>query len=325
MPAAEAPQPATGQPGPVFLDLVELAGDLRRRWSWILLAALIGLGAALAYLNLATTRYTTSLRITPAISSQTGLSSTLSRLGGLASLAGVSVRQGAEGASPFDLYLDRLTSRELAQQLTGDQRIMQTAFAKQWDPSTRTFRDRPGPLRPIRNLLYAVAGQPVPAWTPPGAEELQKYLLKTIGVAPPGPKDPPISSLIVQTPDPAFGVYLLETVHRQADADVRAASLQRAQQYADHLSRKLATTEVAEHRRTLSEALLEQERAVMMATSAGPFAALPLEPASGPTRPTSPKPVMAIVLGLFLGALIGVFAVVAAHLLAAFRARPDQA
>lgn len=320
MHGAEVPE-ATA-PAPVFLDLVELARDLRRRWSWILLAAAIGFVAAIGYLNVAKTRYTSTLRITPAASSQTGLSGTLGRLGGLASLAGVSVRQGSEGAAPFDLYLDRLTSRELAAHLARDKRIMRVAFEKEWDESTGTFQDRPGLLRPIRNIVYSLAGQQVPAWIPPGPERLQTYLEKTVAISPPGPKDPPITTLIVNTPDPAFGIHLLNALHRQADDDVRASSLKRAQQYAAHLSQKLATTEVAEHRRTLSEALLEQERAVMMATSTGPYAALPLEPASGPSKPTSPKPVPALLIGLIAGAVLGLLAITVAHLLSGRQGRP---
>lgn len=323
MHGAEVSQAAT--PAPVFLDLVELARDLRRRWLWILIAAALGFVAALGYLNIAKVRYTSALRITPAASSQTGLSGTLGRLGGLASLAGVSVRQGSEGASPFDLYLARLTSRELAAQLARDKRIMQTAFKKEWDPATQTFRDRPGPLRPIRNLLYSLAGQDSPAWLPPGPERLQTYLEKTVVISPPGPKDPPITTLVVETPDPEFGVHLLNALHRQADDDVRASSLKRAEQYAAHLTQKLATTEVAEHRRTLSEALLEQERAVMMATSTGPYAALPLEPASGPSRPTSPKPVPALMLGIIVGGVVGLLAVTAVHLLSNRRQSPAEA
>lgn len=318
------PSPAAA-PAPAFLDLVELARDLRRRWSWILVAAAIGLVAALGYLNIAKVRYTSTLRITPAASSQTGLSGTLGRLGGLASLAGVSVRQGSEGASPFDLYLARLRSRDLAAGLARDKRIMRVAFDREWDASTGTFRDRPGPLRPIRNLLYSLAGQDVPAWQPPGPERLQTYLEKTVTISPPGPKDPPITTLIVNTSDPEFGVHLLNAIHRQADNDVRASSLERAQQYVAHLSQKLATTEVAEHRRTLSEALLEQERAVMMATSTGPYAALPLEPATGPSKPTSPKLIPALIVGLIAGAVLGVLAVTAAHLLSSRQQGPGEA
>ncbi len=179
-------------------------------------------------------------------------------------------------------------------------------------------------LRPVRNLLYGLAGQDVPEWTAPGAERLQIYLARTVVVSPPGPKDPPITTLIVETPDPDFGTHLLDALHRQADADVRASSLERARQYSAHLAQKLATTEIAEHRRTLSEALLEQERAVMMATSQGPYAALPLEPASGPSKPTSPKPVPALAIGLIAGAILGLLAVAAAHLLANRRRIPGR-
>jgi hypothetical protein len=315
---------AETQESPVFLDLVALWRDIRRRWSWLLLGAVAGLTAALLYLNAAETRYTTSLRVTPATSAQGGLPGTLSRLGGLASLAGVSVRQGAEGATPFDLYLDRLTSRELAEALSQDERIMQTAFNREWNPTTRSFVERPGLLRPLRNMLFRLSGQEPPAWTPPGAERLQIYLRKTLRIAEPGPKGPAITVLSVATGDPDYGAHLLNALHRQADADVRATSLDRARQYAAHLSAKLAATELAEHRRTLSEALLEQERAVMMATSSAPYAALPLEPASGPSRPTSPSLIPSLAVGLAVGTIIGLLAIAIGHL-ASFRAeaRPN--
>lgn len=313
---ADSVQPADTQAateGSVFIDLFALGRDLRRHWAWIAAAALAGLALAFLYLNIANVRYAGTLRVSPASSTQGSLSGALGRLGGLASLAGVQMRQGNEGASPFELYLDRMKSRAIAEQLAKDPRILQTVFEREWDPASGRFTERPGPLRPLRNLLYGLAGQPLPKWAPPGAERLQDYLEKTVVITPPGPKDPPITTLSVRARDGAFAVYLLERLHAQADADVRAAQLDRARQYAAHLAEKLATTQIAEHRINLSEALLEQERAIMMATGSGDFAAVPLERPTTGSRPVSPQVVPALALGIAAGLFLGILGVAVAH------------
>jgi hypothetical protein len=308
------PEASLPQEDPAFLDLVELFRDLKRGWLWLVVAALLGLAAALIYLNLQTPRYTAMLRVTPAASTQGSLSGTLGRIGSLAAIAGVPMRQGSESATPFELYLDRVRTREIAVELAKDPRLMQTIFETEWDSSSRTWRERPGLLRPVRNLVYGLAGQAPPPWKAPEADRLHEYLQKKVALVAPRPKDPPISSLVYEHKDPAFAVYLLQKLHAQSDADVRAASLARARQYADHLALKLASTDIAEHRRTLSEALLEQERAIMMATAAGPFAAVPTEAPAASRRPTSPQIIPVLALGLALGFVAGLFGLVARHL-----------
>lgn len=313
--AGETPAPVGDGSGhaPVFIDLLALVKDIRRHWAWVAAAALAGLALAFLYLNVANVRFAGTLRVSPASSTQGSLSGALGRLGGLASLAGVQVRQGSEGASPFDLYLDRMQSRALAEELAKDPRILRTVFDREWDAASGRFGERPGLLRPVRNLLYGLAGQPMPPWTPPGAERLQEYLSKTLVITPPGPKDPPITTLSIRARDGGFAIYLLERMHAQADADVRAAQLERARQYAAHLSEKLASAQIAEHRSRLSEALLEQERAIMMAMGSGDFAAIPLERPTTNRRPVSPKVVPALALGLVGGLFFGIFGVAVAY------------
>jgi hypothetical protein len=296
-----------------LIDLVALGSFVwRLKWA-VVLAAAAGLLVAVLYLNLATPKYEASLRITPASSTSGGVGGALGRIGNLAAIAGVQVRQGSEGAAPFELYLDRLRSRDLAVALARNDDIMRTVFESEWDPATRSFRDSPGLLRPLRGLVYGIAGQPVQPWDPPGPARLQEYLATAIRVTPPAPKDPPITTLLIRHRDPAFAKRLLEAVHVQADSDVRAQSLARARQYSAHLAEKLATTDVAEHRRTLSEALLEQQRAVMMATATGAYAAMPTESAVTSRRPVTPQVIVALGLGLILGSVVGLLGLTVAY------------
>lgn len=311
----EAATSATPDSPPAFLDLVELARDLRRRWFWPAIGALLGVAIAFVILNLATPKYTVILRLAPASSTQNPLAGTLGRLGGLASLAGVQVRPGTEGASNFELFLDRLRSRALAEELAQDRDLLRGVFAQEWDEAAQRFHERPRLLRPIRGLVYALAGQPEPSWTPPGPDRLQRFIEKELTIIQPGPKDPPITLLRVRFSDPAFGIRFLAALHQQADRDIRSQSLARSKLYAAHLAAKLNETEVAEHRAVLSEALLEQQRSVMMATTPAPFAAVPLEPPTSSDRPTSPAIVPTLLAGLTVGLVAGLLAVVVAHVL----------
>jgi hypothetical protein len=315
---------ASLQADDALIDLVALGGFVWQRKWWVAAAAALGLAAALLFLNFATPKFAASLRVTPASSTGSGVAGALGRIGNLAAIAGVAARPGNESAQPFDLYLDRLRSRELAAELAKEERILKTVFATEWDPSAGRFVERPGLLRPLRNLFYGLAGQPLQPWNPPGASQLQEYLAKEVAILPPAPRDPPITVLSLRHRDAEFARHLLSRMHDIADADVRRQSLARANEYADHLALKLATTDIAEHRRTLSEALLEQQRAIMMATASGAFAAIPTEAATASRRPVAPQLATVLALGLILGAVAGLVALTAAYLLRP-RARALQA
>lgn len=297
----------------VFLDLVELVGDFRRRWLLLLLTTMAGLLLAFLYLNIAESKYEVALRLTPSNSTQGGLGGALGRLGGLASMAGIRSPQGAEGATPFELYIDHLGSRDLAGKLVADPEIARHAFEREWDPATGNFHERPGPLRPVKNLLFWLAGQTPPPWSPPNAERMQEYLEKNLTIVPPGVKDPPITALLLRVKDPAYGLRLLEQLHQRTDADIRAKELERSSQYATYLAAKLQETTVVEHRISLSEALLEQQRLIMMATGSTSFAATPVEAPVSNSKPASPKVGMALFFGCLLGLLVGGFTVAIQH------------
>jgi hypothetical protein len=55
----------------------------------------------------------------------------------------------------------------------------------------------------------------------------------------------------------------------------------------------------------LTQSLSDQETQIMMGSSDTDFAAQPLGPPESSTRPTSPVPVLVLLLGLFVGLVIG--------------------
>lgn len=311
---ADAPLITVMDPSEGTVDLFAFIRYLRVRWYVVAAFAIAGVAIAFVYLNFATPRYAAVLHISPASSTSSGAGGTLGQIGSLAAMAGVSVRQASTGATPFELYLDRMQSRGMAEQLAQDQRILHNIFETEWDSATRTWHKPPSLLGGVSASLRLLAGQPARNWQPPNAARLQDYLQKKIGIVPPKPKDPPITTLVYEHRDPAFAIYLLTKMDRIADTDVRRSSLERARQYAIHLAQKLNETPVVEHRISLSEALLEQQRAIMMATSSASFAAIPTEPATASLEPVSPKIGLVLIVGLALGTLLGLIGLFAMFL-----------
>jgi uncharacterized protein involved in exopolysaccharide biosynthesis len=272
------------------------------KW-WVLGGAVLGLLASVLYLDRQTFLYTASMQVTAAPSSQGGSSSRLGALGGLASLAGVGgVSSG--GASPFDIYLETLTSEDTARMLARDPEIMRTVFADDWDEQARRWRE------PARGIKWSVSraarqlvGLPVPTWSVPDARQLAGVISSQLSIE--RDTKTPVVRISLDGSDPAFAKRLLSAVGSETDRLVRRAALTRSRSYADYLERKLPTVTVADQRASLIDALGEQEKSLMMANSTTPFAAIVV---SGPTvsaLPTKPNGLAILTSGTLVGLIIG--------------------
>lgn len=286
------------------LDFVRL---LRIFWNWkaiILGCTVLFLLLGLLYLHLASYTYTASMKVT-AVARGDGASSRiggLGSLGGLASLAGIrgSVSQSA---SPFDLYIEGLHSRAAAEELARNDKIMRTVFAKEWDAASGRWREPEDALAPLKATVKTLLGIPRYAWRPPNSARLQGYISTTVKID----RDPkePIVTVSVEQGDPAFAVLLLKQLDAATDQMLRKKMLGRSMAYTQYLAEKLRVVTLAEHRQALAEALSEQERSLMMASSSTPIAAEIVEEPVASYRPTQPKPVLVLAFCLLLGGIIG--------------------
>jgi len=287
------------------LTLAEIASRLWAGKLWLVAGIVLGLIAAVFYLNRATFFYTASMKVTAAPSSQ-GASPGRGSLGGLASLAGVSLGSSA-GASPFDMYLETLTSEDVARRLAADQKIMRTIFASDWDAEGNRWREPPAGLRArLSRGVKETLGIPVKEWRRPDERELAGFLGGHLAIQ----RDTRSSVVGVSLdyPDPRFAKELLSAVSREADRRIRESVLSRSRSYGDYLERKLPTVTIAEQRVALVDTLSEQEKAIMMASSSAPFAATVISGpvvSSMPTRPSGSMVVLAfLVVGLVAGAIV---------------------
>lgn len=271
------------------------------RWPFIFGALFFSLSAL--YLHANTPKYLAEIKITPSESSRGSLiSDGLESMGGLASLAGLSLKSTST-ASPFELYLNSLRSREIANELANDERIMHTFFADNWDAERKAWIQPKGMLPQIKYSLKNILGVPATRWSPPGAQELQKILMEEIDIYESSTN--PVTRVQFAHKDSDFAVYFLQRLHEATDNRVRADALKQANAFAAHLTHRLRNAHLPEHREALAEALMEQERAIMMASSSIPYAAKPLGSPTTPNLPTLPSAKLVLTFGLMLGIFLG--------------------
>lgn len=275
------------------------------RWWFLVAGATLGFVLAVTILHVTTPKYTVAYKITPTSTGNNGLSSGFGGLGGLAAAAGVSIGQGKSGATPFELYVDILTSRAIAVRLADDPKIMRTAFADQWDQSASAWREPSGIGQSIVKTGKMILGYPQRRWQPPGAADLQRYLERNLVIQLPGTRDPPITTISMEHRDPGFARHLMAQLDSNADTLVRREALDRATKYSAYLANRLPTATIAEVRSYLADALADQEKAVMTASSDASYAAQVVQPAASSLRPTTPNYPLVVVLGLLAGLFVG--------------------
>ncbi|MBU0858651.1 MAG: hypothetical protein KJ667_01820 [Alphaproteobacteria bacterium] len=135
------------------------------------------------------------------------------------------------------------------------------------------------------------------------AAQVAEYLAEHIRIEPVGSTQ--LRRVTYDHPDAAFAMKLLQALYSATDALIHEENRRMAGERAEQLESTLAQTQNAEHRRTLTTALMGQEQARMMLDINQPFAAIVAEPPAASARPQWPRPVLVmpvlVMVGVFMG------------------------
>lgn len=271
------------------------------RWPVIVAALAALVLAAVIYLRTTTYEYTATLRATAAPSSLNEPSG-MDRLGGLASLAGIP--GSSTTATPFKLYLEGFYAREVADRLSRDRSLMRTVFAREWDGATRGWREPTSFTSGLKRGVYNILGIPRPAWKPPSGARLQEYIAEEVVVT--ESVKTPLVTVTFNAVDSQFAVRFLQQLDQTTDNYLREQAARRTRGNIAYLSDKLRVVTLAEQRQALFSALSDQERELMLANSAEPYAAQPFGAVTSSLIPTKPRPALLLVGAVVAGLLIGV-------------------
>ncbi|MGC9954259.1 MAG: Wzz/FepE/Etk N-terminal domain-containing protein [Rhizomicrobium sp.] len=302
-----------------MIDLREIALTVLEGWK--IVAGCIGIFLLLAIIDLhfAQSVYAVQMQVTPVQGSSDQASSRVSSLTSLAQLAGMNPTAN-QSASQFRLYVDSMHSRDLADDLAKNKALMKAIFSRDWDEQSQTWREpEPSLIELAKGTLLQLLGARKRPWQPPDGARLQEFL------AEPGNLDviqdmkrPYLITIECDSSDPQFAVKLLNAVNQAADDHLRKNALLRATQYIDYLSKELNTVTVAEHRQAIMQALSEQEKFKMSASSAAPYAAELFDKPWASLNRLSPRPSQVYPKSILEGFLIGAAIVLALRYFGAF-------
>lgn len=276
-----------------------------------IMAFIIAVG--MAYIRWADYEYDVYYTVSPA---QGGAISLGSNLGGLASLAGISLPQ-SQGESNLALYLEEIYSRSTAERLASDPHLMRRIFAREWNG--KGWEAPQGVGTTIKNVAKSVIGVPKPFWMPPDSARVQEYIEKNVMVGANPQSNTYTISIVAE--DPALGKDILAALHAGTDKLLRERALVRTDAFVKYLTGKLHEATITEHRQAIAEAIFEQEKVRMAAVAATHFAAEPLSPPIASGRPMHPKPYFVLLLSVGLGIVLAVAASVARNILREGRRR----
>lgn len=131
------------------------------------------------------------------------------------------------------------------------------------------------------------------------AEELAVYLSRHVDIAPLGAT--PLRKVVYRHSDQEFASAMLRKLHLVADQMIRRDRRKQSQSRIDYLRDMLQKTINPDHRKGITNLLMQQEHIQMLANLNEAYSAITVEPASASPKPTWPnKP-----LSYFIGALIG--------------------
>lgn len=301
---------------PLLIEGGELRGQLTLReivlriWrgKWIIVATMaIVVALVVGWMKMKSPLYTAAVVVAPASDAGAGgLASRLSQYSGIAALAGIDLPSN-EVVTPFRQFTEIMTSPVVAERLAKKYDIMPTIFAGRWSwsPTEKVWTRQRGLLSPVTGWAREFFG--LPPRPPPSVGQLADYLHEKISMS--EIELTGMQRIMFRHKDPVFAVQMLAALHKEADGVIREESEMRTSRQIAYIERKLQTTTAADHRRSLVQLLLDQEKQMMMIQVNLPFAARIIEPPIASSAPTSPKPKLFLAGAIVLGAMLGIFIV----------------
>lgn len=241
-----------------------------RRW-WILIATLF-FTAVTAVVSLSLTKQFTASTTISAVAddgkSWGGPASIISQLGGLASIAGLSV----SGSDRKSELLAILQSESLTEKFIEDNQLLQVLFASDWDAKKHDWKTSDSNKTPTlwkASVYFRSRIRGVSTDTKTG-----------------------LTTLTITWCDPQMAAKWANELVALANRSIRDRAISESERNVEYLTKQLKNTEVVAVQNSIG-ALLEVEfKRIMLARGNTEYAFKVIDPALPPERPSFPNPVL---------------------------------
>lgn len=284
------PPPYWFQPFPAQagedLNLIDLWNRLwERRWVVVgvmALSVLLAISAAF----LMTPVYRVEALLAPVSDEPAGgLSALASQFGGLASMAGIDLSgSGNETAEA----MATLKSRAFTTEFMRNNNLLPIIFSKQWDTETEEWKV----TDPDDIPTYWDAFEKFDRKIRFVSQDVQSGLV----------------TLAIEWEDPELAAIWASELIERINASMRERAIQEAKRSLDYLNKELTATSSVEVKQAIYGLIENQAKTMMLANVRDEYAFRVIDPPGVPDRDDfeSPKRGMLIVLGVFVGGMLGV-------------------
>jgi LPS O-antigen subunit length determinant protein (WzzB/FepE family) len=283
------------------IDLKELFSVLwQGRWLISGISSFMCL-LAVIYALITPNQYQATLLLAPAQQNTGGISSALSRFGGLASLAGIEIGGGDGGDK--QIALEVMQSRSFIEQFIKQSGILvEIIAAKGWDAeSKRLILDRD---------IYNTQSRQWVRSAPPGRQvtpslwEGYKVFFDMLLVS--EDKKTGLVSVSIEYFSPYQARQWLENYILAINLYLQQRKLSRIEKNIDYLQQQIATTSVAEMREIFFTLIEEQIKNKMLVEASPDYAFTTVSEVMLPEEKSQPKRMLIVILGGLLGMMLSI-------------------
>jgi len=300
----QAPQPGDLVPYGYDDDEIDLKELFLVLWAgrWII-AGVTALGGAIAVvvaLSLPNI-YTSSALLAPAESSGGGMSELMKQYGGLASLAGVSLPGGGD-SSKAALAMELMKSRAFLGEFIERHDILpELMAAESWDIDTDElgFDDD---VYDVESNTWVRDVDP-PKQPKPSLQEAHEEFIEILGVS--EDTDTGFVTVTIEHISPTIAQRWVTWLVDDINKAVRDQDVAQANRSIDYLREQVATTALSELQSVFFELIQSQTETVMLAQVRPEYVFKTIDPAIIPEEESKPNRLLIVVVGVLLGAVLG--------------------
>ena len=291
------------------IDLRELFGVL---WSGkikiIVITAIFAIGSVIYALSVPN-QYRATALLAPAQSDGGGLSSALGQLGGLASLAGVSI--GGGESSESQIAQEIMKSWSFVETFIADNNLEVEVYAAEgWSKSSNMLAIDDD-IYDKTQQTWLIENDDTGELRPPTSWELFKRFQEMLSVS--EDKKSGLVSVSIEYYSPQMAKEWLDRYVSAINEHMQSRQVAKVSNNISYLEAQIDKTSIAEMREVFYTIIEEQTKNKMVAEASPDYAFVAVSPSMVPEEKSQPKRALICILGTLLGGLLSVLLVLVTH------------
>ena len=291
------------------IDLRELFGVLWAGRLKILVITGVFALASVVYALSVPNQYKATALLSPAQSSGGGLSGALGQLGGLASLAGVSI--GGGGSSEAQVAQEIMKSWNFIEGFIKSNDLAVEIYAAEgWSKSSNSLQIN-SDLYDESNSQWLVENNDTGELGPPSSWKLFGDFLGMLSVS--EDKKSGLVSVSIEYYSPQIAKHWLDLYVAAINGHMQERKMAEVTRNITYLEAQIKKTNIAEMKEVFYTIIEEQIKSKMLAEASPDYAFVPVSPSMVPEEKSQPKRALICILGTLLGGMLSVLWVLVLH------------